>query len=210
MVTLTYQYTLPELMRLMSIVYAPGLATKMNELLNAKTEAEYRMRYGELNEQMHVSMHETSSEGTVNMPWFPDLPKFMPLTFLKVKGIDEDLLIESAIVSVSQTKNIVTTPIQGRDGTVKEFINNGDSVVNIRGMFSFKGMDWPREEVVLFKQYMKLGEPLKVTHDLLNKLDITELVVTDWNIPENTFVNLIPFTISCISEQVAEAKINEG
>ena len=41
-----------------------------------------------------------------------------------------------AVIEISNTRNIVKTEIQGRDGTVKEFINNGDYQISIKGILS--------------------------------------------------------------------------
>ena len=37
------------------------------------------------------------------------------------------------LLEVTQTKIIIKTPVQGRNGTVKEYISDGDYIVNIRG-----------------------------------------------------------------------------
>ena len=39
-------------------------------------------------------------------------------------------------MEISNTRNIVKTDIQGRDGSVKEFINNGDYQISIKGILS--------------------------------------------------------------------------
>jgi hypothetical protein len=41
---------------------------------------------------------------------------------VKLSYSGSDLLLDTAILSISQSKNIVTTTLQGRDGTVKEYI----------------------------------------------------------------------------------------
>ena len=43
----------------------------------------------------------------------------------------ERLVMNDAVVAVSRAKNIVTTQLVGRDGTVKEYINAGDYQLNI-------------------------------------------------------------------------------
>jgi len=182
-------FSLPELLRAVGIFYLPGLGTTINGLLRATTEAEY-------NAKMYDAMKEIFYGDT----YFPELPKFLPLTMKKTKDIDEDLLIESAIVEISNTRSIITTAIQGRDGTVKEFISNGDYQVSIRGMFALKGLDWPRDNVVLLRQYMEAKQAIEVTHDILNSLGIYEIVITDWSLPQTSFVNIIPFQIQAISD----------
>jgi hypothetical protein len=193
------QFSIPDLLKAMGIFYMPGLSEKLHNLLNAKSELQY-----------NVALYEVTKEIFYGDTYFPELPKFLPLTIRKTGDINDDLLLESAIVEVSNTKNIVTTAIQGRDGTVKEFISNGDFSVSIKGIFAYKGLDWPRDNILLFKQYMELGQSLEVTHDVLNSLGIYEVVITDWSLNETSFVNAKPFVISALSDEAVELKILQG
>ena len=56
-----------------------------------------------------------------NRPW---------LTSLRMsthhEGERYSLLFQEVVISVTQERNIVTTSLQGRDGTIKEYISNGD------------------------------------------------------------------------------------
>lgn len=183
------EFTIPEILRMSGLVYSPSLGKKLNDLLTAPNEIYYK-----------TALYEITQEIFYGDSYFPELPKFLPLTINKNDIINEDLLLESAIVEVSNTKNIVSTAIQGRDGTVKEFISNGDFQVSIQGSFAFKGLDWPRDNVALLRQFMEAGMALKVTHELLNSLGIFEIVVTDWSLPKSSFVNIMPYQINAISD----------
>lgn len=184
------EFTIPEILRMASIVYVPKLGEKINQLLNAPTELSYK-----------TALYEVTKEILYGDTFFPTLPKFLPLTFLKNDVVKEDLLMESAVVEIANTKNIVNTAIQGRDGTVKEFISNGDYQVSIKGTFAFKGLDWPRDNVALFRQFMEAGMALKITHELLNSMGIYELVITDWSLPQSSFVNIMQYQINAVSDQ---------
>jgi len=41
---------------------------------------------------------------------------------------------ETALIEVNQTKNIVKTSIAGQNGTVKEYMSEGDYIVNLKGV----------------------------------------------------------------------------
>ena len=62
----------------------------------------------------------SSIEDLENRPW---------LTSLRMsthyEGERYSLLFQEVIISVTQERNIVTTPLQRRDGTIKEYISNG-------------------------------------------------------------------------------------
>lgn len=45
---------------------------------------------------------------------------------------DEDLTLPIALITITQEKNIVKTAIQGRNGTIKEYVSDGDFSVNIK------------------------------------------------------------------------------
>ena len=62
-----------------------------------------------------------------------------PIPFPDDNGVSGlGLVIPNMIIEVNQTKNIITTPIQGRDGTVKEFISRGDYLITLSGIITGK------------------------------------------------------------------------
>ena len=46
------------------------------------------------------------------------------------------LQLEIALIEVNNIRNIVETSVAGRDGTIKEYMSNGDDIVKIRGILS--------------------------------------------------------------------------
>lgn len=130
---------------------------------------------------------------------------------LLLKGFDgkEDLLLDSATVSFSTSKNIVTTKLQGRNGTVKEYIADGDYTINVKGILAYNGVRWPREDAMKLREFLEAKTSLEIAHELLNAFGIYEIVITDYNFPESPYINLIPFTFSALSEQKIELKIME-
>jgi len=47
----------------------------------------------------------------------------------------QPLRMEIVLLTVTMVKNIVKTPISGRNGTVKEYVSNGDFKIEAKGMF---------------------------------------------------------------------------
>jgi len=45
-----------------------------------------------------------------------------------------NLILETVLITVVQSKNIIKTPIQGRNGTIKEYIGEGDYMLRINGI----------------------------------------------------------------------------
>jgi len=48
--------------------------------------------------------------------------------------IVNNFIFETALIEINQTKNIVKTSISGKNGTVKEYMSNGDFIINLKGV----------------------------------------------------------------------------
>ncbi|MBS1641543.1 MAG: hypothetical protein JSR11_03610 [Bacteroidetes bacterium] len=107
-----------------------------------------------------------------------------------------------ALLDVSQTKNIVKTAIQGRDGTVKEYISDGDYMVTIRGAFSstFK-LTYPKELVANLIKLCKEKTALDVTSEYLLMFGIHQLVIDSYKFSqEEGKQNIQKFELQCSSD----------
>ena len=60
------------------------------------------------------------------------------------------LTINSILLSVSQSKNIIKTPIQGRNGTIKEYIADGDWEITGSGTITVKDNIFPLDKLKAF------------------------------------------------------------
>jgi hypothetical protein len=89
------------------------------------------------------------------------------------------LFLNGVIIDATVERNIVKTNVMGVNGTVKEYINNGDIALTIRGYVASRNPDeYPAVEARLIKSYASAPVPLKVTSRFLNDiLGITEIVV---------------------------------
>jgi len=128
-------------------------------------------------------------------------PVFSDLNFPGEEEGD-DVVLETVLIDVSQRKNIVTTPVAGRNGTVKEYISDGDYEVRIRGALVNPGTAaYPYDQVRALGDRLRQPEALDVICDYLRFFDIYKLVVTDFNFPQNEgFQNVQAFEITCISD----------
>lgn len=132
-------------------------------------------------------------------------PVFCDL-LLKENDDDDGLLIDTVLFDVQQSRNIVTTAIQGRNGTVKEYISDGDYQVNIRGLLveQTKGV-YPTDQVQEMVRLLRLQQPVQAVSPFLQLFDIYDLVVQDWRMPQlEGFQNMQPFELVCISDTPIE------
>lgn len=125
-------------------------------------------------------------------------------------GYWEDFRIDDVILQVSQGKKIVTTEIQGRDGTVKEYIGMDDFQVQINGRLNGAYGVNPKTETKQLKEILDAGQPLAITSWWLQNLGITDVVVTGYSFAQTEGeYSTQYFTINAISDKVVEATITQ-
>lgn len=111
--------------------------------------------------------------------------------------------IEGAIIEITQPRNIVKTAISGMDGTIKEFINNGDYSIKIMGYFSTVDPDiYPETEVKALKEYLTAPVTLNITNKFLNTyFGVNGIVVDSFEFKQvEGMRNVQYFTINASSD----------
>lgn len=118
-------------------------------------------------------------------------------------------LTDWPLIDVSASKNIIKTPIKGRNGTVKEYINIDDYQITLRGiLINYTGDAYPEDLVNDIHQLFVVNAEMQVTTPLLNLLDVHNVVITNLKLPEVEGYNHIqPFIISAISDEPVELVI---
>lgn len=121
-----------------------------------------------------------------------------------------DLRIDTVLMTVDQTKNIVKTAIQGRNGTVKEYISDGDYMINIKGaIVSPYPLQYPQDDVDLLIRYMKVNTQIGVASFFLQLFGISDIVIEKYRIAEKLGSrNEVPFEIDAISDTPLEFQLN--
>ncbi|RZK31037.1 MAG: hypothetical protein EOO63_05170 [Hymenobacter sp.] len=167
-----------------------------------------------------VRQGEVVSEGNdlYGLPRPPDfegtgllgLPVFARIDFLAPAGWVRLSLLDP-IVEIARHKNIVSTDIQGRNGTVKEYISDGDYAVTIKGILASdptKGAvarRYPEQEVKALRDIIDLRESIPVTGRLFKLFGIHNLVIHDHAWPALPgFTNLQAFELRCLSDEPIE------
>jgi hypothetical protein len=116
--------------------------------------------------------------------------------------------IETVLITVSQAANIIKTKIQGRNGTVKEYIGLDDSTVTINGVITGKNGVYPFEEVERLRRWLQAPVSKGIVARWLGNLGIENLVVESYDIPQvEGGYSYQMFSISAISDLPVELKI---
>lgn len=143
------------------------------------------------------------------------------LTSLALSYKGKTIEFQECIITVNQEKNIVTTPMEGRDGTIKEYISDGDYsiaieaavcsyVINQNGDVDYQtSQAYPKsllEEVIGF---LKIKDTLEVQSDFLTLYDIKNVAVKNYGMVQETHSNRQGFTIQMLSDTPYEIKISQ-
>lgn len=116
------------------------------------------------------------------------------------------------LIDISATKNIVTTAIKGKKGTVKEYINTDDYQITIRGiLINYDSDEYPEELVYDLHETFKINKEMQITSAVPNLLDIHNVVIKDLKIPEvEGYNNIQPYLLQCLSDDPIELLIKEA
>lgn len=102
-----------------------------------------------------------------------------------------DLSFESVLFEVHNRKNIIMTPIQGRDGTVKEYIGGGDYEITCRGAITGNNGNYPDKKagasgdrvntVDSLRAALESNIELSINSWYLTQFGIYKIVITEYN-----------------------------
>lgn len=154
-----------------------------------------------------------STEAKVYSSQFLGVPVFCDLV---LEGTTQPPLEPAQLLQVlatlSRTKQVVQTSVQGRNGTVKEYISAGDYSITLQGaIFDSNKTKYPADAVKTLVRLLDAAESLKVVSPYLNDIfDIHYLVVLSYDMPQEAgFQHKQAFSIKAVSDDIPELIIQE-
>lgn len=109
-------------------------------------------------------------------------------------------------VTMSSTKNIILTQVQGRDFTRKELVSGGDLVYNISGsIVSDEEGVYPAEAVKRFVKIMQHNGIVNVNYITFGLLGVTQIIIKDFSLGTPEYKNIQPYSFSCVAVEPDEA-----
>lgn len=140
-----------------------------------------------------------------NIADFQGVPIFTSLTVHDAEDYEyrtKGLYFKDTLMDLNLERNIVKTIVQGLNGTIKEFISNGDWEINIMGMLVSDNKDTaPEKQIKEFNSLFMMKSSLRVSSPLLEALGIYSIVVTGIDLPNSAeIINIRPFRITAISD----------
>jgi hypothetical protein len=138
------------------------------------------------------------------------------LTELTLEKENADtLVINDAVVSISREKRIVRTALTGLDGTIKEYICNGDYDISIAvGIVAVDGNgqivdEYPEEGIIRVNEFLEENRSIAVSSVFLGIFGISRMVVTRFSLRQETASNRQTLEIRALSDVDYEIKNTE-
>lgn len=127
----------------------------------------------------------------------------------------ESLEIDDIVINLSRQKQIIKTALTGLDGTIKEYICQGDYDISMTlGIVAtdVNGAiidEYPEEGVREVKKFLDLNEQLKVQSPFLDLFDISRIVITGYSLKQSTESNRQVIEIKALSDEDFEIRSTE-
>lgn len=139
------------------------------------------------------------------------------LTSLALKYDGKEFIFNECIITLNMEKNIVTTALQGRNGTIKEYISDGDYNISVDAGISTYTLDYkedfdiayPIDAVAELKKFLSIPEALEVQSDFLEIFGIKSAVVKSFGLQQETHSNRQSINIQMLSDEPYEIKLKE-
>lgn len=144
-------------------------------------------------------------------------PVVIDLTFESVTYTDfiqnrqittEEIRLQTVLCSVDRPSIIVKTQIQGRNGTVKEYISKDDFQISINGIIAGENGQYPEAAALAIQRMCEAPVPIPVVSRFLNGIGIYNIVVEGYSLPQVAGgISRQDFTITAISDEPLELQI---
>lgn len=102
----------------------------------------------------------------------------------------EGIRLDTVLFDITLEKNIVRTAINGKNGTVKQFISDGDYQIGVVGVInggssqtesgdfrSYMTLNVPEEEVRKLNAILKVPQEIEIVSEFLDFFDISTVVI---------------------------------
>jgi len=142
-------------------------------------------------------------------------PVYSSLIFKALSGKDLDNLAPDVqnivsnpfemvqiLMTVDQSKHIVKTALNGRPGTVKEYISDGDYMIKVGGLVVGQHpLQYPETEVKALTTFLQLKQSLEIASSFLSAYGITNVVVSEFKFFQIQGTrNQVEFTFNLLSD----------
>jgi hypothetical protein len=130
---------------------------------------------------------------------------------LQSQAKDLSITLDTVLIDLNQSKNIVRTEIAGRAGTVKEYISLGDYYIVLKGgFFNQDPEQYPTDDINTLIKILNLEEALYISSDFLQLFGIYNYAVATYNMGQSAGkMSSQLFEIRGYSDEPIELKLDE-
>lgn len=93
-------------------------------------------------------------------------------------------IFDTVLIVITRKHNIIRTPVQGLDGTIKEYIAKGDWDINIKGGIFGSVNRRPTDDISKLKQIEAANIALTVQSPFFKEFDINSIVIDSATFPQ--------------------------
>ena len=119
--------------------------------------------------EVFLNIKDDVTFSSLGTPVFSDM-------LLRENQDDEGIYIDTLIITINQSKNIVKTPIEGRNGTIKEFISDGDYQITITGALVGADGQYPINQVNELLRICRVQNEINWISIKLNRNEVIEVI----------------------------------
>lgn len=188
------------------------------EQLARGTAVHLAVRFGMQTGKPFEASEHISNEGEPTLSELRELEGQTWLTTLKITHGAKSFTFEECLISINMEKNIVTTALQGRNGTIKEYISDGDYNITVdAGVSTYQvqneeneiDISYPIDAVKELQELLALPEALEVQSDFLDIFGIDSTVVKSFSLQQETHSNRQSINIQMLSDRAYEIRLKE-
>lgn len=113
------------------------------------------------------------------------------------------LVLDIALIEISNDRNIVKTKIAGRNGTIKEYMSDGDFDINIKGSLVNDLANTPPIDLIkTFNFVASCPEAVTVESNLLSYFSVFYISIDKPRIKQREGTrNVFDFELNCVSDE---------
>jgi len=136
---------------------------------------------------------------------------FAPGSYFNVDSINvpyAGLSLDSFVITVTGEKNIIDTPVSGRKGAVREYVNQLDYNISIEGKVTELFNVFPADQLENWRRIWESPESIPVISRFLNEVwDITNIVIRRFSVtPVVGSRNEVNIRIQAVSDEPFDVK----
>ena len=118
----------------------------------------------------------------------------------------------TALVNVDSDRNLIITPVQGRDYSRKELVSNGDVSFTVSGhIMSNMPEVYPATDVQKFIQIMQYKGVVRVNNIVIDQFNVDNVVIKSFSLsPKEGYKSQQDYTFNCVGTMpTMEVKVTE-